>query len=107
MSEWKEAAIEYKYAEIPEKPRYKKKKKKKKIKKSDHKHIYVPCMYNTSEYVVYRNGEKTPMLYYGTYCEICGRIGDITYNTNKLTEKLPIYKISFLDKYIPIGDNND
>lgn len=107
MSEWKEAAIEYKYAEIPEKPQYKKKKKKKKIKKSDHKHIYASCMYNDGFYT-YRNGEIVPMLWYGTYCIICGRIGDITYNTDKLTKKLPIFEISlFKDKYIPIGDDND
>lgn len=101
MSDWKESTIHYKYTELPEEPRYKKKKKKKKVKKSKHKHNYIPCAYNLDIYV-HRNGERSPMLYYGTVCSICGRIGDITSNTNKMTGNLPVHEIDWNDKYVSL-----
>ena len=98
MSEWKKAAIEYKYAEIPEKPQYKKKKKKKKIKRSDHKHQYENCLYHISKFNKLNLGEY----FIGTYCSICGRIDDISIKDISLDDNnLPIFEInSWFDKFV-------
>lgn len=76
MSDWKESAIKHKYAELPEKPRYKKKKKPKRVARSDHKHHYACGIFNSSNYTYFR-GKKYPAYNIITYCTICGRIDDV------------------------------
>ena len=41
--------------------------------KSNHKHTYVPCKFSTHTGWSWR---KEPMIEYGTYCTICGKIGE-------------------------------
>lgn len=106
MSDWsyKKSTLDYKYTPLPEEPKYKKKKQKKKIKKSDHKHVYVPCYFDYGM-SVYKNHKKIRAYGSGTYCSICGRIGDYCFN-NVLIEEAnpdwPIFKREFLDlnKYV-------
>ena len=86
----KELRIKLKYADIPEKMRYKKKKKKI-HKRSDHKHIYACSIFDSGQYE-YRNYEKKPAYNIITYCVICGRIDDIEYHTNISNFNLPILK---------------
>ena len=68
--------------------KHKKKSKKKPPKKAKHKHEYVPC-------VLWRNGlvfdkahgpqyTGAPQKTIGTYCPVCGKIGD-TYNWDWMT----------------------
>ncbi len=103
-SEYKEMKIQYKYRELPEEPRYKKKKKKV-HKKSDHKHDYQPCLFKVPVWS-YIKGKKERCIYAGTYCTICGRIGDITVQKMEENNSLPIFSISFFDKFVNqnIGD---
>lgn len=93
----KEYKLEYKYAELPEEPvKYRKKKKKKAPKKSDHKHHYVPCMYDTGCYIT-RNGLSFPHIHHGTYCDICGRIGNLYFNFGEDDvddSTLPVFEIN-------------
>lgn len=103
----KELTLEYKYAELPEEPmRYRKKKKKKVHKKSDHKHHYVPCMYDVGLYI-WGYGITSPYMYRGTYCDICGRIGDIRYNNGDIgidESELPVFEIDRLwDKFVNLN----
>ena len=90
MSEWKKSAIEHKYAELPEKPRYKKKKKKVRV-RSDHKHIYACSIFDSGQYE-YRNHEKVPAYNIITYCVRCGRIDDIHYHIHLSDYNLPVLK---------------
>lgn len=83
-SEWKEEKLKYKYAELPEEPKYVKKKKKVSVKKSNHKHIYEPCLlkYNKD-------------MYGATYCIKCGRIDDIFFRANVITnDKIPTFDVT-------------
>ena len=101
----KELKLAYKYAELPDEPaKYRKKKKKKSRKKSDHKHQYEPCLfdYHTS---LLQNGIEKPCMYGGTYCVICGRIGDITIGCKRITnDNLPIFEIdSWFDKFVNLN----
>ena len=103
-SEYKETKIQYKYSILPDEPKYVKKKKKKKIKKSNHKHQYEECIFRIEKYTNLNLGEY----FNGTYCPICGRIGDVDITLTKveLHENLPIFEInSVFDKFIPfLGD---
>lgn len=103
-TDYKENVIAYKYTPLPEESRYKKKKQKKKVKKSNHKHIYAPCYFDYG-ISVYRNHQKIRVYSSGTYCSICGRIGNYYFNNVPIEEAnpdLPIFKREFLDfsKYI-------
>lgn len=104
MSEWKEDVIKYKYDPLPEEVRYTKKKQKSKSKKSDHKHNYAKCLFATTWH-----GQRRKVGFSdGTYCTICGRIGDrYIFNTlvseDKNPDNLPIFwDIDFFAKYVPI-----
>lgn len=57
---------------------YKKKSKKKGAKKADHKHDFQPCVF---EYAIGRFDKErgmipTPSTALGTYCTVCGKVGD-------------------------------
>lgn len=91
MSDWKESAIKHKYAELPEKPRYKKKKKPKRVVRSDHKHRYACGIFNSSNYI-YFHGKKYPSYNIITYCTICGRIDDVEMRKHIPNPSLPIFK---------------
>jgi hypothetical protein len=57
-------------------PKYKKNTKSnvsKSNQKSKHKHLYVPCKFSTYTGWAWR---KEPLIEYGTYCTICGKIGE-------------------------------
>ena len=99
---WKEFTLQYKYAELPDEPRYKKKKKKKIIKKSNHKHQYAECIFDPNTTL---GGEK--WYYGGRYCTICGRIDNMYIGGNiQLTDDKPIFKVNnILDKYVQLGTN--
>ena len=61
-------------------PKHKKKSKKKPPKKAKHKHEYVPCVLWRNSLVLDKahgfqyTGEPSKVI--GTYCPICGKIGD-------------------------------
>ena len=94
---WKEFTLQYKYAEIPEESRYVKKKKKKIVKKSNHKHQYAECIFDSG----------IPLgKWEGRYCTICGRIENMTIGHNiQLTDDKPIFKAGLFDKYVQLGTN--
>lgn len=103
---WKEFAIQHKYAEIPEEPRYVKKKKPKRVVRSDHKHNYVSCYFN-SNITVYRDKKRIPVYGCGMYCSICGRIGDTGWNQIPVEDadpNIPVFNRGLLDlnKYVSI-----
>lgn len=104
MSEWKEEAIKYKYAPLPEEAAYVKKKKKLRVKRSDHKHIYAKCLFATT----WPGQRRKVGFSEGTYCTICGRIGDRYITTtlvsdDKNPDNLPVFwDIDFFAKYVPI-----
>lgn len=98
-SDWKEDKLKYKYDPIPEEVSYKKKKTKKAVKKSDHKHKYAYCIFS-------RKGPQDSQSFdysYGTYCTICGRIGDRVFfgHDNPDNVVLPIFwNIDFFKNYV-------
>jgi len=92
MSDWKESALQYKYAELPETPRYKKKKKKLSVRRSDHKHRYACSIFDCGDYTYYKK-IKRPYYYIGTYCVICGRINNMEADRTNSNYNLPIFKI--------------
>lgn len=101
-TDWKEDKLKYKYDPIPEEVSYKKKKIKQKIKKSDHKHQYEPCIFANQ----WPNPEKIGYKK-GTYCPICGRIGErYSYYTlidAEDLDNLPIFwNVDFSAKYIDL-----
>lgn len=95
-SEYKQEVTNYKYAEIPEEPRYKKKKKKVPHIKSKHKHRYASALFDCGHHT-YFYGIKSPRYYIVDYCVICGRINDITSNEKIKNSNLPVFKIKFDD----------
>ena len=99
---YKESNIRYKYAEIPEEPVYKKKKKPQKIKKSNHKHHYAECLYD-SEMI-----KGLPYRYKGTYCTICGRIGDIRIGREIVDDHtVPVFTADvWKDKFVTLPEGN-
>ncbi len=60
-------------------PKYRKKSQKKPPKKANHKHEWANCVYNTMTYGYSREKGfyKTTELSVGTYCPICGKIGNV------------------------------
>lgn len=98
-SRYRQQVVDYKYAQLPEDIKYIKKKQKKKVIRSNHKHMYVPC------YFKYKIGYEI-----GTYCSICGRIGDHSILNFQSIEEInpnpeyPIFEREFLDnnKYVII-----
>lgn len=98
----KESKIHHKYAELPDEAKYKKKKKKITIKKSNHKHQYKHCLYKTPGFTVI-NGKRNTWTWGGTYCTICGRVGDVSIGASKIiNDSLPIFELDDLfAKYIP------
>lgn len=99
----KEFKIQYKYAELPDEPRYKKKKKKKVIKKANHKHQYAECIFDPDMPL----GNKR-WYYAGRYCTICGRIENMSIGGNiELTDDKPIFKAGLFDKYVTLQGTNE
>ena len=101
------------YSQLDEIPRHKKKSKAKTPKKSQHKHTYKPCVieYPLDWYKKEheRSGEKQFSI--GTYCAICGKIGELkrwyhTENESELnpeTRTLPIFWTEdFFPKYVEL-----
>ena len=119
-SSWKESSEEYKNNKKKiidgyEKTPHKKIKKKKKTKRSNHKHEYIPAIYN----VIYKqiDGTEVPRQMCGQHCKICGRVENmyfLWYNTEDMLKKfkknnpewieltLPREWDYFKDKNIPI-----
>ena len=60
-------------------PKYRKKSQKKPPKKANHKHEWANCVYETATigYSKEKGFYRTTELTVGTYCHICGKIGDI------------------------------
>ena len=60
---------------------YKKKKKKKKPVRSDHKHDYAPCVFSWKETPLCGDYPRKEYEAHavGSYCSICGKIGDMHY----------------------------
>ena len=60
-------------------PRYRKRSNKKAPAKSNHKHEYVNCVYDvpTLRFEQTRGFLPTTRTAIGTYCKICGKVGDI------------------------------
>ena len=80
--------------------------------KSKHKHEYVECLLVTEEGFA---GHCSKMLFSGTYCEICGKIGDLKYlhlHKNGASEedvrqfktalenKCKVFKAGLMDRYV-------
>ena len=101
MLTWKESAIKHKYAELPDKPKYKKKKKKKNHIKSDHKHRYA-CVVLDCDHHIYVHHEKKPCYYIGVYCTKCGRLDNVISMSPTTKFNLPVLKINFQDMFRPI-----
>lgn len=81
MFEWKEEALRYKYAPIPEEaPRHVKKRGKKVPKKANHRHEYENCII-----VGYSQLCSVPKDALASYCTICGKRGD--YHQDELSRK--------------------
>ncbi len=99
---YKQWVNEYKYAEIPEEPRYRKKKKPMKIKRSDHKHVYEPCLFKVKKW----DNLNVKPFYGGSYCIICGRIKDFTIGSEIITNySAPTFEIEDMSaKYVDLGD---
>ena len=86
----KERKNYYKYAELPEEPIVRKpsKNKKKKVKHVKHKHDYRPC------YIVFDNVKWLKEPVPARYCEICGKVADITLFTNEgFDSRLPVFHV--------------
>ncbi len=108
-------------------PKYRKKSQKKTPKKSNHKHEWENCVYETDSvgYSKEKGFYKTAELTIGKYCPICGKIGvigdqDYRINTsqnprffhmewsekalkefNPVTRTLPFFRINqFKDKFV-------
>lgn len=96
-SDYKQSVVDYKYKELPDKPRYKKKKKKVRI-RSNHKHCYASILLDCGQYV-YRQGFKEPRYYIAEYCTICGRINDVILGGNVSNPALPVFKVKFEDLF--------
>ena len=100
----KELMLKAKYAELPSEPKYKKKKTKKKIKRADHKHMYVPCYFDY-KICTYKDHKKIRSYAVGTYCFICGRIGNYSWSNIPIEEAnpdWPVFERELLDmnKYV-------
>ena len=119
VSSYREEVNKYKFEKqqkAEDKPIPRKKKKVKKTKKADHKHVYVPALFQTS----YTNWKQETRIVwnYGFYCEKCGRIQDIsfTWGDNKILDKFrkehPDYRVCILkedfdiwkDKFVPLTE---
>lgn len=75
-SDIRQMVVDYKYAEIPETPKYRKKKAKKTPKKADHKHQYQNVIIEYTyprNYPVSRLAGK-PAYALESYCKICGKL---------------------------------
>lgn len=75
-SDIRQMVVDYKYAEIPETPKYGKKKVKKTPKKADHKHQYQNVIIEYTyprNYPVPRLAGK-PAYALESYCKICGKL---------------------------------
>lgn len=89
-------------------PNYKKKRHKKSVKKSNHAHSYLPCLYFMKD---------TPnIIFLGDRCVICGKIGSRRMVTESVAgaysrmltndevlnkyPTLPCFTISFTDKFV-------
>jgi len=90
-------------------PHKKMKKKKKKIVRSDHKHVYAPCTFywTCPENWGGLRCKKRTIYAIGSYCTICGRIGDshILWNGEWTDDfdGLPQFELNdFLDKFVTI-----
>lgn len=85
---------EYKYAPIPDEPRYRKKSRKVHV-RSDHKHDYETVCVDAHS-VVFRNGGKVPYLHVGERCRICGRMANWRGCTDlqEPPEDMPFYVVS-------------
>lgn len=75
-SDIRQMVVDYKYAEIPETPKYRKKKAKKTPKKADHKHQYQNVIIEYTyprNYPVSRLAGK-PAYALESYCKVCGKL---------------------------------
>lgn len=65
-------------------PKYKKKSQAKPPEKAKHKHVYEPCLIEypeqwylkPHEHELYENGKVKTKLRFGSYCPICGKLGE-------------------------------
>ena len=86
-------------------------------KKAKHKHIYADCLYDIMDntYDRQRGFVKEPKQVSGTYCTICGKVGDIQYlrlggeqdkRPKDELNNLPVFKLDDIwkQKYINEGD---
>jgi hypothetical protein len=87
-SDIRQMVVDYKYAKIPETPKYRKKKAKKTPKKADHKHKYQNIIIEYTyprNYPVSRLAGK-PAYALESYCAICGKLGSPV--SDKKAEKM-------------------
>lgn len=84
---------EYKYAPIPDEPRYRKKSRKVHV-RSDHKHDYETVCVDAHGFV-FRNGGKVPYMHIVRRCKTCGRIGDVQVRSDlsRPVEGMPLYEV--------------
>lgn len=66
---------------IDEVPRYKKKSKKKPPRKSDHKHVFEPCVleYPRGWFKKQYEQNEDRNVAIGSYCPLCGKVGDFNW----------------------------
>lgn len=97
MSDWHEDVLHYKYDPLPDEPRHKKKGKKKQRIRSDHKHVYETVCVNAHDFVRIGgiHGERLPFFHIVKRCEVCGRIGDVSFrrDVRKPPEGMPYYEV--------------
>lgn len=94
-------------------PKYKKKSSKKHAKKSDHKHRYEPCVFKYSSLWYLAKPEShivgdlevinKTIKSNGTYCPICGKVGDIELWSKEVFTDVPIFQVTTpFEKYIDV-----
>lgn len=105
-TDWKEDAIHHKYAPIPEdEPRHKKKAKKRHV-RSDHRHEYEKVCIDAHSYVLF-HGKRTPYMYEGVRCKVCGRLKDVRTMSDwhEPPESMRLFVVddflALFDKYLP------
>lgn len=68
----------------------KRKKKKKKVKRSEHKHIYIPAIYHRS--CLRSDGHKDEWICCGSHCKICGKVKNMNILWSRPEERLERFK---------------
>jgi len=91
---------------IDDQPKYRKKSKGPHAKKSNHKHIYTDCIFGAYGHHYERNlgFVKDNHLTYvkGSYCTICGKVGDVHYENYMIGVAEDVEKLAVTNPGVPV-----